>query len=90
MPNSVSTETVKRRKPNALIRRPIVRSGFRLVTGPDEFGSTYVYFQARGAKSKRMVKHLGAVNLDYDSRGRLIGIELLAVPWRLPMAKGNR
>ena len=66
------------------------RVRLRLITGPDEFGSTYIYFQARDTKSEQMVKHLGAVNLDYDKRGRLIGVEMLGVPWRLPMAKGNR
>ena len=64
--------------------KPIRRVRFRLVTGPDDFGSTYVYFNARGAKSARTLKHHGLVNLDFDKRGRLIGIELLAVPWKLP------
>ena len=72
------------------VRKPIHRRSFRLVTGPDQYGSTYVYFNARGAKSHRMVKHLGAVNLDFDKRGRLIGIELLAVPWHIPMLAANR
>ena len=62
--------------------KAIIRRVKRLVTGPDEYGSTYVYFGAQGTKSKRMVKHKGEVNLDYDKRGRLTGIELLDVPWK--------
>lgn len=65
-------------------RRKIIRRKMRFVTGPDEFGSTYVYFRPTASKSVRMLKHRGEVNLDYDSKGRLIGIELLDVPWEQP------
>jgi len=64
--------------------KPINRRAKRLVTGPDEYGSTYVYFKARGTKCARTLKHHGLVNLDFDSNGRLVGIELLAVPFSLP------
>jgi hypothetical protein len=60
------------------------RRAKRLVTGPDDYGSTYVYFAPQGRKSARTFKHHGMVNLDFDKNGRLIGIELLAVPWQLP------
>jgi hypothetical protein len=64
--------------------RQINRRAKRVVTGPDEYGSTYVYFRDPGTRSHRTLKHHGLVNLDYDKRGKLIGIELLAVPWELP------
>lgn len=70
--------TNRRNMPKEINRRKL-----RLVTGPDEYGSTYVYFRAKGTKSARMFKHSGEVNLDYDEKGRLIGIELLSVPWEI-------
>ena len=67
----------------ATVRRAVRRVAMRRVTGPDEYGSTYVYFR-RNAGKLRTLKHLGLVNLDFNQRGELVGIELLAVPWRLP------
>ena len=66
------------------MRKRIRRRVKRLVTGPDEYGSTYVYFRTQSSRVPRMLKHHGSVNLDYNERGQLVGIELLAVPWRLP------
>jgi uncharacterized protein YuzE len=37
----------------------------------------------RGAKSARMVKVSNSVNVDFDSKGRLIALELLGVSWHL-------
>lgn len=67
------------------MRKPVRRRERRLVTGPDEYGSTYVYFRGRNRTVQRTLKHLGLVNLDYDKTGRLVGVELLAVPWQLPL-----
>jgi YD repeat-containing protein len=55
----------------------------RLVTGPDEFGSVYVYFGPKRKGSVALtVTAAGEVNLDYDKAGKLIGIELLDIPYR--------
>jgi hypothetical protein len=51
------------------------------VTGPDEYGSVYVYFQpnARGAVGRTHGKAPVTVNVDYDHEGNLYGIELIGV-----------
>ena len=57
----------------------------RLVTGPDEMGSVYVYYGAPKSKSVSSTCDIECeVKADYDSKGRLIGIELLGIPWTLP------
>jgi hypothetical protein len=64
--------------------KAINRRARRLVTGPDEWGSVYVYYGAPKAKSVHKTVDLDCeIKADYDKRGRLIGIELLGVPWKL-------
>lgn len=65
-------------------RPTTLRRVSRIVTGPDESGSVYVYFRPSAKRVAQTLKHHGMVNLDYDSLGRLVGIELLAVPKELP------
>ena len=65
-------------------RREINRRQMRFVTGPDEWGSVYVYFRPRGTKADKTIKISDSAHADYDVRGRLIGIEILDVPWRKP------
>lgn len=53
------------------------------VTGPDEYGSMYIYLQPDrkgeiGAVAKTVTTHSDLL-VDYDSDGNLYGIELLNV-----------
>jgi len=56
------------------------------VTGPDEYGSVYIYFQphAAGAVGRTIRSKTITVNVDYDKLGILYGIELLDVPDSIP------
>lgn len=51
------------------------------MTGPDEFGSVYVYVRSaqEDLVTGNTIQHKGMVNLDYNDKGDLIGIELLDV-----------
>lgn len=54
------------------------------VTGPDEQGSVYVYFQPERRDEKDAVKRTDPleryIHVDFDASGKLFGVELLDIP----------